>query len=274
MKQQGSGLGRLVTIGLCVGLGCSAAAVADPGWVAPAPLGPYGGHFDFGIPAAEPAQPVGSAQEAVKPQAEYAVYQQQGELPVINAAYGQGVQSVQSEMSRDTVGGRQHFSTEELGMIDPAWSLEPDLASAPQGVNGDHHQGDVWALGELQTETLQALGAALPPVVSPQPAAQAPCSVPATDAKPRFTTAHTPFQEAVLDEFEQGELDMEAMGREADRLSRMEERRSRARSATVPIYYPTFMPDYALGVRRADAMDPLALIPQMSTPVQYFGFQQ
>jgi hypothetical protein len=272
MKQQGSGLGRLVTIGLCFGLGCSAAAVADQGWVAPAPLGPYGGHFDFGIPAADTPQPATSAQEAVKPQAEYAVYQQQGELPVINAAYGQ---SGQSDVSRSTAGGQQHFSAEELGMIDPAWSLESDLASAPQGVNGDHYQGDVWALGELQTETLQALGAALPPVAATQPAAaQEPCSVPAADAKPRFTTAHTPFQEAVLDEFEQGDLDMEAMGREADRLSRMEERRSRARSTTVPIYYPTFMPDYALGVRRADAMDPLALIPQMSTPVQYFGFQQ
>ena len=66
---------------------------------------------------------------------------------------------------------------------------------------------------------------------------------------------------------------MEAMAREADNLSREEEYRDHRWSQQPPVYYPSFMPEYALGVRRANAMDPLALIPQMRSPVQYFGFQ-
>jgi hypothetical protein len=93
--------------------------------------------------------------------------------------------------------------------------------------------------------------------------------------KTRMNSTQTPFQEAVLDEFEHGTLDMDAVAREADQLSNVEEREAQRWSrAPAPAYFPAYMPDYALGVRRANAMDPLALIPQMRNPVQYFGFEQ
>lgn len=127
---------------------------------------------------------------------------------------------------------------------------------------------DVWALGEIQQGKL-------PQLLNQEPVEQKmqPCVANQALENSHPSAAHTPFQEAMLDEFESSELDMEAMAREADSLSREEEYRDRRLSQQPPVYYPSFMPDYALGVRRANAMDPLALIPQMRSPVQYFGFQ-
>ena len=263
MKRQDRVVNPLWRLAVVLGLGItSMSAMAQQEWAAPAPMGPYGGHFDFGIPAAERG-----ADSAASPQAAYAVYQQQDELPVISASFSQPASETQSVT----------YNQAELEMIDPAWSLEQEQLGNPQGATGG--QADVWALGEIRAEQLPAL------VTEPETVAAVqsqnsqgslqPCTVNHPAGQPLLTSSHTPFQEAMLDEFEQTELDMEAMGREADQLAKVEERRDRNWGrAPASIYYPTFMPDYALGVRRANAMDPLALIPQMTSPVQYFGFQQ
>ena len=240
-------------------LGCLIAGQAvavDDHWVAPAPMGPYGGHFDFGVPAEH-------GESASSPPPEYAVYHEGDALPVIQASYA----------PTETDPAPQ-YQPEELQNIDPAWSLEQAEALPPQGVNGVAavtSEENVWALGEIDAEKLPQMG------VTPEPvAAVEPCTVPEGSKDQRYSTASTPFQEAMLDDFESAGVDMEAMGREADRLSALEERRTRnqwQRQQPPAVFYPTFMPEYALGVRRANAMDPLALIPQMSGPVQYFGFR-
>ncbi len=246
--------------GLVLGLmAASGIAVADSSWVAPAPMGPYGGHFDFGSPAE-----MAEGGVADTPQAEYAMYRQgEEQLPVIQAAYSP---LVEEEISN------AEFRHEELSNIDPAWSLnnEPQEPSQAAAINGVGQQNvDVWALGEIQPGKL-------PQLLNQEPAEQKmqPCVANQTaDHRPMSTTS-TPFQEAMLDEFEASDIDMEAMAREADRLSMNEEYRDHGwEGQQPPVYYPSFMPDYALGVRRANAMDPLALIPQMRSPVQYFGFQ-
>ena len=247
-------VGSAVSLSLVV----TTSTLAAPSWSAPAPMGPYGGHFDFGVPEKR------TAGEPTDVEATYAVYQQQGKLPVINASYRQQEHVVDSAA----------YSDEELARIDPAWSLgDQSMVELPQGVNGAGQQSDVWALGEIQPEKLPALLDQPEAVVesqSTQEAALQPCRV---EEPVRLTSAQTPFQEAVLDEFEQSDLDMDAMGREADVLAQTEERQNRRwAQRPAPVFYPTFMPDYALGVRRADVMDPLAMIPQMAKPVQYFGF--
>jgi hypothetical protein len=262
MNQPKSVIKRVVRVGFCAGLSiASMGAIADQGWSAPAPMGPYGGHFDFGVPAA--AEDQASAQQT--PQVGYAVYQQQDELPVINASYAQPASPSLAD-----------FSQNELGMIDSGWSLETqseaDLVAPQAGSN----QNDIWALGEIQAEKLPALGKQPVEVAAVAEHALQPCVVADESEKTRMNSTHTPFQEAVLDEFEHGSLDMDAVAREADQLSRVEERQSqrRSRAPAAPAYFSSYMPDYALGVRRANAMDPLALIPQMRNPVQYFGFEQ
>ncbi len=273
MKRRGAVVRSLLNIGLCAGLGVTSSVTlaSDSGWAAPAPMGPYGGHFDFGIPEEKSDA---ASDSMVVPQAEYAVYQQQDELPVIQASYSK---STASKIAANP----QDFSQDELKMIDSGWNLESEYAENPQGVGPNGVQGDVWALGEIQPEKLPALVEQPAEIVAVAKSATAaeqvspPCTVQQPGGKPLLTAAHTPFQEAILDEFEQEGLDMEAMAEEADRLSQLEERRSRSwNRAPAPVYFSTYMPDYALGVRRADAMDPLALIPQMRSPVQYFGFQK
>ncbi len=279
IKRAGWILGMMVVAGT---------AVAEGSWIAPAPMGPYGGHFDFGVPATGAGgdvAPAGSYAEGdaagSAPQAEYAMYHQQEQLPVMQASYpaSSGVEPIASA---------PRFQEEELNSIDPAWSLEEEIQSAyrpgkqfekPLDTNGMQQPAtDVWALGEISPEKLPQLL----DQESSQPASAAvltgeeemvPCTVSEGADHRALSAAEGPFQEAILDEFESAELDMEAMGREADHLSRAEEYRTERWEREAPIYYPAFMPDYALGVRRANAMDPLALIPQMRSPVQYFGFQ-
>lgn len=282
MKRQGAVVRSLLNIGFYAGLGLSSsvALAAGAGWTAPAPMGPFGGHFDFGIP--EAGTNVGVAPDgAVTPQAEYAVYQQQNELPLIQAAYAKGDAETAVDPQNFSHDFSNVFSQDELKGIDSGWELELEHTATPQGVGQNTIQGDVWALGEIQPEKLPALVEQPAEVIAVAKSATAaeealpPCTVQQPEGKPLLTAAHTPFQEAVLDEFEQEGLDMEAMADEADRLSQLEERRSHGwKRAPAPVYFPTYMPDYALGVRRADAMDPLALIPQMRSPVQYFGFQK
>lgn len=241
-------------------LGCliaGQAVAADDRWIAPAPMGPYGGHFDFGVPAEHGGSASG-------PQPEYAVYHEGDALPVIQASYAPTAIDGDSALQ---------YQPEELQHIDPSWKLEKAEALPPQGVNGvaaATPTENVWALGEIDAEKLPQMGVTVAPV-----AAVEPCTVPEGSADQRYSTASTPFQEAMLDDFESGSVDMEAMGREADQLSAVEEYRTRNQwqRQQPAVFYPTFMPEYALGVRRANAMDPLALIPQMSGPVQYFGFR-
>lgn len=272
MKRQGVVVGNLLNV--CFWAGVSLTSVAQASgtdWMAPAPMGPYGGHFDFGIP--EQSSDAAATDQVPMPQAAHAVYQQQDELPVIQASYSTG------ETTR-TDTATVNFSQEELQMIDSGWALESEHMAAPLGVGQAEVAGDVWALGEIQPEKRTALveqqpAAVAAKIVVTQEEALQPCTVQSPEGKPLLTSAHTPFQEAVLDEFEREGLDMEAMANEADRLAQLEERRDRGwKHAPAPVYFPTYMPDYALGVRRADAMDPLALIPQMRSPVQYFGFQK
>ena len=239
-------------------LGCliaGQAVAADDRWIAPAPMGPYGGHFDFGVPAEH-------GEGASGPHPEFAVYHEGDAMPVIQASY-----------APPTADGdvAPQYQPEELQNIDPAWSLGQAEALPPQGVNGvavATPTENIWALGEIDTEKLPQMGVAPAPV-----AAIEPCTVPEGSEDRYYSTASTPFQEAMLDDFEASSVDMEAMGREADRLSAVEEYRTRNQRQQPAFFYPTFMPEYALGVRRANAMDPLALIPQMSGPVQYFGFR-
>ena len=245
----------------------ASAVVAEESWVAPAPMGPYGGHFDFGVPVIE-----NSGQLAATPlQPEYAMYRNRGELPVVNASY-----ATLPEMKSQNV----IYQQDELTQIDPAWSLDEQAeVVAPLGGTGmEHESDDVWALGEIRADHLPQLLSSEEQVANLQQQAtkrldMTPCTTAPVEGE-AATTAHSPYQEALLDEFESAELDMDVVARDADQLSRTEERNSRQWSRMAPTFYPTFMPDYALGVRRADAMDPLALIPQMRNPVQYFGFQQ
>ncbi len=277
-KRAGWILGMMVAAGT---------AIAEDSWIAPAPMGPYGGHFDFGVPAEVGGDiaPVSSYAEqdavAAAPQAEYAMYHQQEQLPVMQASYPANPGAAQ-------VASEPRFQEDELSSIDPAWSLEEGIQSAyrpgrqfeePLGINGMQQPvNDVWALGEISPEKLpqlldqEALQPASAAALSTE-TAMVPCTVSEGADHRSLSAAEGPFQEAILDEFESSELDMEAMGREADRLSRREEYRGQRWERETPVYYPAFMPDYALGVRRANAMDPLALIPQMRSPVQYFGFQ-
>lgn len=277
MSQQKRVINPIVVAGLTVGLGlCSmGSAIAEPaatGWSAPAPMGPYGGHFDFGIPAADE---VVAEQAESTLQAEYAVYQQHGELPVMNAAY-------KREPVAATIAAYASpaFTQEELGLIDPAWSLDGEYEAVPaQELKGSIDPNDVWALGEIRAEKRAALTQSQPvemaSVATTAAPSLQPCTVEQKPAESLFTSAHTPFQEAVLDELEHAALDMDAVALEADQFSMQEEREAQRRSrAPAPLRYSTYMPDYALGVRRANAMDPLALTPQRRSPVQYFGFQQ
>ncbi len=266
MKQQGRAIKGVSVIGWVLGASLSTLAVADnQPWSAPAPMGPYGGHFDFGIPL----HSEGAATEQGAPQAEHAVYQQQEALPVINASYAR------HEPVLPTV---EQFSAAELAAIDPAWELQQsELPPQPGLYTAAEEEGDVWALGEINPQKSAAL-TGQPVTDSAAEPQLPPCRV-ETEARerPLLTSAHTPFQEAVLDEFEQGVLDMESMWDEADRLSRVEEQRggfNKQARAAAPVYFSSYMPDYALGVRQADAMDPLALTPQKRSSVQYFGFRQ
>ncbi len=249
MKQrtkQFSVVGEVILAGALVFAGV---AHAQEEWSAPAPAGPFGGDFDFGLPEAN--------SEAL--QAEYAMYRKQGELPVMNASY---------EPAQPTVATVEGYSEAELSLIDPAWELERPVESSALVID----QEGIWALGEIQAEKVPALvGEQQAAVVEQQLSKLEPCRVEPQEEKQPFSSAHTPFQEAMLDEFEHGDLDMEQVAREADEFSSVEEDRS---WSTAPVYYRNFIPDYALGVRRADAMDPLALIPQTRKPVQYFGFTQ
>ncbi len=191
----------------------SSIVIADGMWSTPAPLGPYGGHFDFGIP---PDESISST-----PQAEYAMYRQQDQLPIIDASYPVHQREVERELPQ--------FRDDELSRIDSAWRLDSGEELSQSCISVTNHNP--------------------------------------------LSAADSPFQEVVLDEFESTGVDMEAIALEADNLSMAEEYRGQRWRRETPIYYPAFMPDYALGVRRADAMDPLALIPQMRSPVHYFGFQ-
>jgi len=276
MSQNRNFLGSRVKSSFLVGIVFASSAVITEGiadevvdnraWVAPAPMGPYGGHFDFAAPSA--VDPGSADQPAV--QAGYAIYQQKGELPVINASYATYPEASAAEADS--------FRQDELAQIDPAWSLgEQNREGGPVGIQGATEGiEDVWALGEIHAQHLpQLLGERKAAAVVEQTTAAlelSPCRVAPGDD--HLTSAETPYQEAIVDEFETSELDMEQVAFEADQLSRVEEGRDAEWNRPVPIFYPTFMPEYALGVRRANAMDPLALIPQMRSPVQYFGFQQ
>ena len=252
---------KVSTVAGLVLLAASHAVMAEE-WSAPAPLGPFGGHFDFGLPTAEEVrqQSKGSTGSL---QAEHAMYRKQGdELPVIQAAY---------EPDRPAVSISGDFNEVELSLIYPAWQLESSQEEAA-AAGFEMDDGDIWALGELESGKRVALGShgTAGDAQPHQMAKLEPCTVPYHNGS-ELTSAQTPYQEAVLDEFVGYEMDMEALAREADQLSKTEEQQGERQA---PVYFSSFIPDYALGVRRANAMDPLALSPQMRGPVQYFGFQK
>ncbi len=237
-------------------------AVAES-WSAPAPVGPFGGHFDFGLPTAE-ERAVEAAAAQTHPLAEYAIYRGD-ELPVINAAY---------EPAQPAPATLPGFSEAELSLIDPAWELGHG-AEDGTATGLEMRDSAVWIMeemGERARSVLQSEGRA---VSTAQQQARleprgAPCVVPQSSEQRAISSSHTPFQEGMVDAFMSADLDMEQMAREADRLSWAEEERGQA----APVYFSNFIPDYALGVRRADVMDPLALTPQTRAPVRYFGFSR
>jgi len=204
-------------------------------WSAPPPMGPYGGHFDFGI---EP-----KTEMLVEP--EYAMYRPENELPIVPASY--------SPRRAATQNFERNFSRDELESIDSAWSFNRETVSNYSSNNSDV---DIWALGEIAPAKVSHL--IDQPIESIETVKIEPCRVSEEDM--------------VVDGFESAMINMDALGREADLISNAVST-DQAPMDSAPRYFSSFMPERALGLRQADAMDPLALIPQMSNPVRYFGFQ-